>query len=98
MAIATLRPDQAPDLPVYRQIALRLREEIERGTGISITSPDNIVRGLEIVGFGGFAIAVGAPRNFLGGDRKRGRGPLGEGNLLSGNGNGVNLDEGASDC
>ena len=57
--------------------------------GLSITSNDNIIRGLQISGFSdaGIALHSGAQHNLIGGDPKIGRGPLGQGNLVSGNGN-----------
>lgn len=68
--------------------------------GLSISSNSNTIRGLQIVGFSnaGIALHSGAKYNVIGGDRGIGAGPLGQGNLLSGNGNfGIGLwDEGTS--
>lgn len=67
--------------------------------GIMISSDDNIVRGLQIVGFSeaGIALSGGAQYNVIGGDRTIGKGFLGQGNLLSGNNFGVGLwDEATS--
>jgi len=68
--------------------------------GLSISSDNNIVRGLQIVGFSdaGIGLYGGAEYNVIGGDRSVGDGPLGQGNLISGNGSfGVGLwDEGTS--
>jgi hypothetical protein len=66
----------------------------ESGHGISISSDNNIVRGLQIVGFSdaGIGLRGGAQHNIIGGDRKIGDAPLGQANLISGNGNfGVGL-------
>jgi uncharacterized protein (TIGR03437 family) len=69
--------------------------------GLEIHSNDNLIKGLQIVRFPsrGVGIHQGAKRNVIGGDRSRGSGPLGEGNLLSGNGQGGVLiaGEGAED-
>jgi hypothetical protein len=67
--------------------------------GIIISSGYNIVQGLQIIGFSDAAIALvgGAQYNIIGGDRTIGNGPLGQGNLLSGNNFGVCLwDEATS--
>jgi hypothetical protein len=68
--------------------------------GLAITSGYNIIRGLQIVGFtdAGIALYGGAQYNLIGGDRGTGTGPLGQGNLISGNGNfGIGLwEEGTS--
>ena len=57
--------------------------------GINILSNSNTIRGLQIVGFAeaGIALEGGASDNLIGGDRGIGSGPLGQGNLISGNGN-----------
>src|SRR3990172_7352999 len=69
--------------------------------GLSISSNRNIIRGLQITGFSdaGIGLYGGAQHNVIGGDRSVGDGPLGQGNLISGNGNfGVGLwDEGRSE-
>jgi len=68
--------------------------------GFSISSNGNTIRGLQIVGFSnaGVALSGGASYNVIGGDRGNGAAPLGQGNLISGNGNfGIGLwDEGTS--
>jgi hypothetical protein len=68
--------------------------------GLSIHSNNNIIRGLQIVFFSqaGIALSGGAQNNIIGGDRDIGAGPLGQGNLISGNSNfGIGLwDEGTS--
>jgi len=63
--------------------------------GIAISSDHNILRGLQIVGFSdaGIALSPGSQHNLIGGDRSLGDGPLGQGNLISGNGYGVGLWE-----
>lgn len=57
--------------------------------GLSIRSEGNVVRGLQIIGFpqAGIALYGGARNNVVGGDRSIGAGPLGQGNLISGDGN-----------
>ncbi len=57
--------------------------------GLSIRSSENIIRGLQIINFPGSCIALygGARNNIIGGDRNIGAGPLGQGNLISGEGN-----------
>ncbi|MBM3152221.1 MAG: hypothetical protein FJZ96_08505, partial [Chloroflexi bacterium] len=59
------------------------------GHGLSISSNSNTIRGLQIIGFSdaGIALLGGAKYNIIGGDRSIGAGQLGQGNLLSGNGN-----------
>jgi hypothetical protein len=59
------------------------------GHGLSISSNSNTIRGLQIVGFSdaGIGLFGGAKFNIIGGDPKIGIGQLGQGNLLSGNGN-----------
>jgi len=68
--------------------------------GLSISSDDNIIRGLQITDFSdaGIGLYGGAQYNVIGGDRSVGDGPLGQGNLIGGNGNfGIGLwDEGTS--
>jgi len=55
--------------------------------GLCITSDNNVIKGLQIVHFtsNGVGINDGAKYNIIGGDRNKGNGPLGEGNLISGN-------------
>ena len=57
--------------------------------GLVISSNGNVVKGLQILNFGGDGILVtgGAQGNVLGGNRLVGAGPSGEGNVISGNGN-----------
>lgn len=57
-------------------------------TGLSISSNNNIVRGLQIINFTGDGIYLGdgTQNNIIGGDRIIGTGPLGQGNLISNNG------------
>ncbi len=68
--------------------------------GLHLLSNNNTIRGLQIVGFSvaGIALEGGASHNVIGGDRGIGTGPLGQGNLISGNGDfGVGVwDEGTS--
>ena len=56
--------------------------------GLTIFSNGNTIRGLQIMGFSevGIGLLGGARHNLIGGDRGIGAGPLGQGNLLSGNG------------
>jgi hypothetical protein len=56
--------------------------------GLLLTSEGNVVRGLQILHFsgGGVVIARGAQDNVIGGDRTEGAGPIGQGNVISGNG------------
>jgi hypothetical protein len=58
----------------------------QRGSGISLQSESNTIKGLQILGFPDTAISIEGGHNVIGGDRSRGRGPLGEANLISGNG------------
>jgi parallel beta-helix repeat protein len=65
-------------------------------SGICMTSDSNILRGLQIVNFpdNGICFGGGAKKNMIGGDRSLGTGPLGQGNLISGNGTqGIGLFE-----
>lgn len=60
--------------------------------GLRLNSDRNRVKGLQILNFPGDGIEVGGRRNTIGGDRANGAGPLGEGNVISGNGaNGVSV-------
>ena len=55
--------------------------------GLLIRSNGNAIRGLQITGFSGNGINIGgASDNVIGGDRSRGAGPAGQGNVISGNG------------
>ena len=53
---------------------------------LNIGSNNNIVRGLQIQYFQYAGIELGGQNNIIGGERTRGKGPLGEGNLITGNG------------
>ena len=55
--------------------------------GLTIVSDNNSIKGLQVVHFPGYGISIqnSAKKNLIGGDRSRGNGPIGEGNLLSGN-------------
>jgi hypothetical protein len=57
--------------------------------GLEMTSDGNTVQGLQIVGFPGQGIGLhsGSRDNTIGGDRSVGAAPLGQGNLVSRNGN-----------
>src|SRR4030067_920653 len=62
--------------------------------GLEIVSSDaNIIRGMQITSFSGpgIAIAGNANHNIIGGDRRIGSGPFGQGNLLTFNAIGVHL-------
>jgi hypothetical protein len=60
--------------------------------GLQIYSDHNTVMGLQIVSFKGSGIAAcSASYNTIGGDRSLGSGPIGQGNLSSGNGIGIDL-------
>ncbi len=56
--------------------------------GLFISSNNNVIRGLQIMGFSqaGIGLHGGAQNNTIGGDRDIGEGPLGQGNLISGDG------------
>ena len=64
------------------------------GPGLTIESEGNTVQGLQIVHFSGAGIMMWehAFYNVIGGDPQIGSGPLGQGNLLSGNSDGIGLD------
>jgi hypothetical protein len=75
---------------------------LSTGTGFVVVGADGVkIRGLQIVHFplDGVAIVGGATNTTIGGDRDTGRGPLGQGNLISGNGDdGIHIwDLGTSD-
>lgn len=63
--------------------------------GLEILSNGNTIQGLQIVNFTGRGIEVvgGAQHNVLGGSRTIGSGPLGQGNLCSGNNGGIGLSD-----
>ncbi len=54
----------------------------------NILSNNNVIKGLQILYFPTGGIALSGDHNIIGGDRSRGEAPLGEGNLISGNGDG----------
>jgi uncharacterized protein (TIGR03437 family) len=55
--------------------------------GLLIRSNGNAIRGLQVTGFSGNGINIGgASNNVVGGDRSRGAGPSGQGNVIYGNG------------
>jgi len=61
-------------------------------SGLEILSSGNIVQGLQIINFTGSGIALcGGSHNTIGGDRRIGEGPIGQGNLTSNNGLGIDL-------
>ena len=74
----------------------------EAGTveyGLHLFSNSNTIRGLQIVGFSskGIQLESGASYNIIGGDRGIGTGPMGQGNLISGNGeSGIGLGGGGT--
>lgn len=60
--------------------------------GLEIYSDGNVIQGLQIINFSGSGIVLcTASHNRIGGDRDIGSGPIGQGNLLSRNGVGLNL-------
>ncbi|MCD6495432.1 hypothetical protein J7K60_05175 [Candidatus Bipolaricaulota bacterium] len=60
--------------------------------GLQVYSDRNTVMGMQIVNFAGSGIVVGGgKRNTIGGDRTVGSRPIGQGNLVCGNGIGINL-------
>ncbi|MEE8593638.1 MAG: hypothetical protein V3T03_05885, partial [Candidatus Bipolaricaulota bacterium] len=65
---------------------------------LQVYSSDNTVMGLQVVNFAGSGIVVAGVHNMIGGNRSLGSGPIGQGNLVSGNGIGIDLcDVGTSD-
>ncbi len=61
--------------------------------GFRIGSDGNVLRGLQVVGFRyGVLITEGSKYNQIGGNRLEGSGPVGRGNVLSGNGSGIVLE------
>jgi hypothetical protein len=67
--------------------------------GLQISSDRNIIQGLQIVNFseGGIVLSGKAKENVIGGDRNVGEGPIGQGNLISGNNAGIGIwDAGTS--
>lgn len=67
---------------------------IENGTGFQVGSSHSTIRGLQIIRFSNAGILVNedSHHNVIGGDRMVGSGPMGQGNLISGNGQGVGID------
>ena len=61
---------------------------LSSGAGFRITSDGNALRGMQILNFPGDGVEIccGARNNTVGGDRRLGTKPLGQGNLISGNG------------
>jgi len=53
--------------------------------GICIASDGNVIRGLQILNFSGVGLSVEGNDNVIGGDRNKGKGPVGQGNVLSAN-------------
>jgi parallel beta-helix repeat protein len=68
------------------------------GTGLNIASDNNVIRGLQILHFSntGIWLDPGASHNTIGGDRTLGRGPMGQGNLISGNYIGISVAGGGN--
>jgi len=65
--------------------------------GLEIVSDGNTIRGLQVIQFTGTGIVAAHGRNnTIGGDRSIGLGPIGQGNLCSGNGFGIGLWDFAS--
>lgn len=63
-----------------------LSGDFESGLEIEESSKNNIIRGMQIVNFPSAGIYVnGGGGNLIGGDRRRGAGPVGEGNVVSRN-------------
>ena len=62
------------------------RTNTYEGCGFILTSDRNTIQGLQIVNFPGSGVVlIGANDNLIGGARAIGDGPLGQGNILSGN-------------
>jgi hypothetical protein len=62
-------------------------------TGLDIVSDGNTIRGMQVIQFTGVGIVVAGHgrNNTIGGDRNTGTGPIGQGNLSSGNSFGIGL-------
>ena len=60
-------------------------------SGLSIYSDNNLLKGLQIVNFKCLALAVAGNGNVIGGDRTKGSGPSGEGNVISNNEWGISV-------
>jgi hypothetical protein len=61
--------------------------------GLEIVSDGNTIRGMQVINFTGTGIVVAlhGQNNTIGGDRNIGTGPIGQGNLVSGNDYGIGL-------
>jgi hypothetical protein len=60
--------------------------------GLMLISDGNLIQGLQVINFSGAGIAVErVNHNTIGGDRGVGSGPIGQGNLISGNSDGIGL-------
>jgi hypothetical protein len=60
--------------------------------GLTIVSDHNTIQGLKIVNFSGAGILLeGANHNTVGGDRTTGSGPIGQGNMICQNSDGIGL-------
>ncbi|HYE84645.1 MAG TPA: NosD domain-containing protein [Clostridia bacterium] len=68
-----------------------------KGThGLVITSDYNVIKGLQVIHFTGAGIGIaGGSFNTIGGNRMSGKGPIGEGNVVSGN---TMVGVGIADC
>ena len=60
--------------------------------GLTIQSSGNTIEGLQIINCPGDGIQVSGNNNIIGGDRSKGVGPSGEGNLISGNDYGIMIN------
>jgi hypothetical protein len=61
-------------------------------SGLMVVSDGNVIQGLQVSGFSGAAIAVGAADgNLIGGHRTQGAGPFGQGNMTTRNDVGIGL-------
>ena len=72
-------------------VILNGRNLPEGSTGIKIASDGNIVRGLQILNFPSQGIEITGNGNIIGGDRRVGKGPIGQGNVISGNSYGIRI-------
>lgn len=69
----------------------------EADGGLWLAADDDVVMGLQMVNFALVALSTTGQRNVIGGDRALGSGPLGQGNLISSGGMGLNIGGGAQD-
>lgn len=60
--------------------------------GLEIFSDHVTIQGLQLVNFSGAGIKINSKGNLIGGDRSIGDGLLGQGNLISGNADGIAID------